>query len=251
MSSQPAGHVELDEAEVKVRAERIESKVMGVVGAGLLGMAGFFVWRELLVPVEALMALGTVAAVGLAEGLRRRAAPLVGPLLVLGAIGLSSLWYGASRAPLLLFPLGLAFGAAVAFALAEPAPGRREPGVARWHRLLLWQGVALGGLVTSFAVYFQVFDASDLSLEAFVGRRALLSLAWLVGGVALVLRGRSRRAPEVRDAGFVVLAAAVAKLALYDTTHLDGLWRIGALSVAGGVLLAASRVVRRLNAGGR
>jgi len=65
--------------------------------------------------------------------------------------------------------------------------------------------------------------------------------------VGLVLWGRGRRATEVRDAGFLVVAAAVAKLLCYDATHLDGALRIGALA-AGGVLLVASAVwVRRLN----
>jgi hypothetical protein len=65
----------------------------------------------------------------------------------------------------------------------------------------------------------------------------------------LVLHGRSRRATEIRDAGFLVLAAAVAKLLVYDTTHLDGLLRVGALAVGGAVLLASAAMVRRLNSG--
>jgi hypothetical protein len=55
----------------------------------------------------------------------------------------------------------------------------------------------------------------------------------------------------MRDSGFLVVAAAVSKLLIYDTTHLDGLLRVGALAVAGVLLLGSAAAVRRLNAGAR
>jgi Predicted membrane protein (DUF2339) len=169
---------------------------------------------------------------------------------VLGTTGLGGLWYAASREPSLLVGLGIAFAAALALALVEPRGPTPATPVDRWHRLLAWHGVALSGLVASLAFSFQLFDASDLSLQGFVARRALLSLAWLLAGLALVLGGRARRATELRDAGFVLVAAAVVKLLVYDSTHLDGPVRVGALAVAGVALVAAALRVRRLNARG-
>ena len=235
----------------KVQAEKVESKVMGVAGAGLMVLAAYFLWHELQVPVEVLLVLGAGLAAASAVVLRKLNVQLVGPALLLGATGLGALWYGATREPLLLVGLLVAFGASVVLAVLERRAQLVQSGVARWHRLLSWHGVAVAGLVTSLAIYFQIFDASDLSLQGFVARRAILSLGWLLAGVGLVLFGRSRRATEVRDAGFLVLAAAVAKLLLYDTTHLDGLLRVGALAVAGVVLLGSAAAVRRLNAGVR
>jgi hypothetical protein len=235
----------------RVEVEKLETRVLGLAGGGLLALAAVFLWRELAVPAEVVLVVATVAAVVAAGVLSRLRVPLVGPAVLLGATGLGALWYGATREPLLLVGLGAAFAGTVALAvMARRAPAPESP-TARWHRLLAWHGVALSGLVTSFAFYFQLFDASDLSLQHFVARRALLSLSWLAAGVALVLRGRSQRAGEVRDAGFVVLAAGVAKLLVYDTTHLDGLLRVGALAVGGAVLLGSAAVVRRLHAGGR
>jgi hypothetical protein len=226
---------------------KVEAQVMGVAGAGLVALAAFFLWRELQVRAEMLLVITAgVAAVG-AFTLRQWKVQLFGPVALLGATGAGALWYGATREPLLLAGLAVAFVAAVVLAVMDRSAAQADSTTSRWHRLLSWHGVALSGLVTSFAVYFQVFDASDLSLQDFVARRALLSLAWLLSGVALVLFGRARQATEVRDSGFLVLAAAVTKLLVYDTTHLDGLLRIGALAVGGGVLLASAAVVRRLN----
>ena len=229
-----------------VEVEKLETNVLGYAGAALLALAAVFLWRELAEVVVVLGAAG--AAVG-ASVLARLKVPLVGPALLLGATGVGALWYGASREPLLLVGLVVSFGAAIGLAMLERRGPALESTQARWHRLLSWHGVAVSGLVSSFALYFQIFDASDLSLQGFVARRALLSLGWLFAGVGLVLHGRSRRATEIRDAGFLVLAAAVAKLLVYDTTHLDGLLRVGALAVGGAVLLASAAMVRRLNSG--
>jgi hypothetical protein len=230
---------------------KVETQVMGVAGAGLMLLAGFFLWRELQVRAEVLLVLGAAVAAVAATVLRRLKVQLMGPVLLLIATGGGALWYGATREPLLLAGLVVAFAAALVLAVLDRRTPPLESSLDRWHRLLSWHGVGVAGLVTSFSVYFQVFDASDLSLQDFVARRAILSLGWLLSGVGLVLFGRASRATELRDAGFLVLAAAVSKLLIYDTTHLDGLLRVGALAVAGVVLLGSAAVVRRLNTGAR
>ena len=75
----------------------------------------------------------------------------------------------------------------------------------------------------------------------------MLTFTWLLAGVVMVLLGRGKQAPEIRDAGFLLLAASMGKLLIYDTTHLDGFLRIGALVVAGLVLLASAQVARTLS----
>jgi hypothetical protein len=235
----------------KVAVEKVETQVMGVAGAGLLALAGLFLWQELQVRAEVLLVLGATVAAVSAAVLHRFKIQLIGPAVLLGATGLGALWYGATREPLLLAGLGVAFVAALGLAVLDRRAPAVESPVSRWHRLLSWHGVALSGLVTSCAVYFHIFDASDLSLQGFVARRALFSGTWLLAGVGLVLFGRAQRATEMRDSGFLVLAAAVSKLLIYDTTHLDGLLRVGTLAAAGAVLLGSAAVVRRLNAGAR
>ncbi len=236
-------------AERVVETKRVEAQVLGGAGALLLGLAAIFSWQELHLATEVLMVAAAVGAAGLAWWLASIRAQLVGPVLLLGATGAGALWYGATREPVLLWALGVTFAASVAMALWDRVRPRVESALDKWHRLLSWHGVALSGLGASFALYFQVFDASDLSLSRFVARRALLTLAWLFAGVGLVLRGRAVKATELRDAGFLVLAAAVGKLLVYDTMHLDGGLRIGLLFVAGAVLVASAVVARRLNAG--
>lgn len=223
-----------------------EPKVLGVLGAGLLLMAGFLLWQELAVQAEVLMVVGSGAMAVVAVLLSRNKAQLIGPLALLATSGAAGIWFLINREPVLLLALGLAFGAALLTALWDRARRELETPNSRWHRLVSWQAVAASGLVFSFATYFQLFDASDLVSPHFAARRSILSLAWLVAGIGLVLFGRSRKASEIRDAGFLVLAAAVGKLVFYDTAHLHGWLRIGTLAVAGTALVGASLVARRL-----
>lgn len=235
-------------AERVVETKRVEAQVLGGAGVLLLGLAAVFSWQELHLATEVLMVGAAAVAAALAWWLASIRAQLVGPVLLLGATAAGGLWYGATREPVLLVALGLTFAASVALALWDRLRAPMESVLDTWHRLLSWHGVALSGLAASFALYFQVFDASDLSLSHFVARRALLTLAWLFAGVGMVLRGRAVKATEIRDAGFLVLAAALGKLLVYDTLHLDGALRIGLLGVAGLVLVASAAVARRLNA---
>ncbi len=231
-----------------METQKVEPRVLGAAGGLLVALAAIFAWQELHLPAEGTMVLGAAVAAGAAAVLARLRLLLLGPVLLLGGTAAGGLWYGATREPLLLVGLGVLFAASVVLAVWErrhPAP---ESGLSRWHRLLSWHGVALGGLATSFAAYFHVFDASDLAPADFVARRALLSLAWLLSGVGLVLGGRRAGATEVRDAGFVLVAAAVSKVLVYDTTHLDGLLRVATLAVGGLVLLLAAAGVRRVDA---
>ena len=66
--------------------------------------------------------------------------------------------------------------------------------------------------------------------------------------MGFVLWGRKKGETAIRDAGFLFLAASVGKAALYDTTHLDGMLRVGLLAVAGVVLLGSGAVATRIRA---
>jgi Predicted membrane protein (DUF2339) len=227
--------------------EKLEPKVLGVAGIGLLGLALFFGWKELQVQPEALLLVGTAAAAVAAAALKHFKIPSLGPVLLIASTAIGALWYGATREPMLLWGLGAAFAASTLYAVMglKGRAALSTPSL-RLHHLLSWHGVALSGLAASFAVYFQVFDAQANPWQDFVARRALFSLLWLLSGVGLVVWGRAQKATEVRDAGFVVLAAGVVKLVTYDSTHLDGVLRVGALAVAGSVLMAAAGLLRRL-----
>lgn len=72
-----------------------------------------------------------------------------------------------------------------------------------------------------------------------VGRVALTGLWALGGGVALVA-GRRLARSDVRRGGAALLAAAVTKAALVDTTTLDGTHRAVALLLCGAVLVATA-----------
>ncbi len=101
----------------------------------------------------------------------------------------------------------------------------------------LWAPVGLVGLygVTGLVVAVAVLLSPTRS--GFVTGHAVVTVSWTI--VALVLLARGIRRPALRVAGLVLVAAAVAKLVLFDLVALDGLARVAAFLGAGLLLLAA------------
>ncbi|MGI9003366.1 MAG: DUF2339 domain-containing protein [Pseudonocardia sp.] len=109
-----------------------------------------------------------------------------------------------------------------------------------------WRWVPLGfvGLygATSLVVTLVLVAAPDRA--GFTTGHALVTVSWTVGALILLARGISR--PALRITGLVLVAAAVAKLVLFDLVALDGFTRVAAFLGAGLVLLAAGARYARL-----
>lgn len=99
------------------------------------------------------------------------------------------------------------------------------------HRGFTIAGVALVNYGLSLAVVALDPDGA--------GRVALTGL-WAGGGALALLAGRRRGLPDVRRGGAALLAAAVTKAALVDTTTLDGTPRATALLLCGAILVATA-----------
>ncbi len=231
-----------------VETKKSEPMVLGSVGMVLLGLAAYFGWQELQMPAEVLAIFGAVVAAAIAWFASKSKITMLGPLVLGTASVVIGCWYAATKEPVLLIAMGVGFVVSLVLALRGLRHERLDTASDKMHRMMAWLGLAVAGLITTFAGYFQIFDASEsVGLQDFVARRAILSLFWLLSGTGLVLVGRSAKANEIRDAGFLVLAASVAKLMFYDTTHTDGAIRIAALAIGGLVLVIASFVSRRVN----
>ncbi|MET9264694.1 DUF2339 domain-containing protein [Amycolatopsis sp. NPDC004079] len=97
------------------------------------------------------------------------------------------------------------------------------------------------------AGWFALYGAAGLVLAAsmlvapgrvgFLVGHTLVTVSWTVVAFVLLLRGIEVVA--LRIAGLVLVAAAVAKLVLFDLATLDGLARVGAFLGAGVILLVA------------
>lgn len=111
-------------------------------------------------------------------------------------------------------------------------------------RTALWVTAGLVGLygLTGVAVATAVLVSPDRN--GFVAGHAVVTVSWTI--LALVLLARGIRNTPLRIAGLVLVAAAVAKLILFDLVSLDGLARVGAFLGAGLVLLAAGVRYARL-----
>lgn len=224
----------------------LEPGVLTIAGVALLAVAAIFGWKESELPVEALALLLAPVAVAASWVLAQKKVPFVGPIAV-GVAGLgSAAWYAMGKEPLLIIASWVAFVGSIALTWQLY---RRREALQQAHRTVAWLTSAALGLASTFALYFLVFDATDVGLSDFIAKRAVLTLSWLVAGAVLVVLGRRSRAFEMRDAGFVVLAASMAKLVLYDMGQDQGGLRIATFAIGGVVLLVASRFVAMLSKG--
>lgn len=230
----------------------LDSRVLTFAGAGLLALAAVFGWQELELQGVLIAVVGSGAALLFSlqrlEGALRWLSPA---LLVIAALASALTWL-AFKLPLLLLGVALpVIGAAwIATRLRRTdAPVAAAPGAAkelplRLPEFLTWQTLGLGLVMLTGGAYFHLLtlQVDDLS------RRLVLTIVWTLLGLGALLLARKLQDTAPRDAGFVVLACAVAKATLYDTTHLFGGLRVAVLVAVGLLLLVGSRVLNRVRA---
>jgi hypothetical protein len=227
----------------------LDSRVLHIAGLVLLSLAAVFGWQELelqgvLVAVVA-SGVATVISTQKLEGAMRWVAPA---LLLVTAI-VSALAWVALKLPLLLVGVALPVLGAVWVAIRllrtrmPVVPGPRELPL-RVPEFLTWQTLGVGLMAITGGAYFHLLtmQVDDIA------RRLVLTLVWTLLGLGAVLMGRQINDTAPRDAGFVVLAAAILKATMYDTTHLFGGLRIGVLVAVGALLLLGSSVLKRSSA---
>ncbi|MFI6029138.1 DUF2339 domain-containing protein [Amycolatopsis magusensis] len=107
--------------------------------------------------------------------------------------------------------------------------------------------VIAAGMAVLYGAAGTVLYPAQLLVEGelgFLTGHALITVSWTVAALVLLLRGIRRKA--FRLTGLVLVAAALAKLVLFDLASLDGMARVGAFLGAGLVLLAAGARYARL-----
>lgn len=211
-------------------------RVLYGAGAALLALAAVFLWRDLQVPQELLLAVGAVVTAGLVFVGVPQQRPLAGPIAVLASAGLGGAWYAATKSGLLLVGLGVTLLVAIVCAWRDGRLQREQED--RLLSVLAWYGLTAAAIAASWAFYFHFLTLGLAEDE--VARRLVLTLGWLVTGVGLVLYSRKRGEPVIRDAGFAFIAIALAKALAYDTTHLSGTLRVAGLAGAGLLMLGGA-----------
>jgi hypothetical protein len=216
---------------------RKESTLFTAAGAAFLTLALFFLWRDLGLPRELVM-LATASTTGLATVLGRpRRWPAAAPVALLGTTVATGLWYLADKPAALLPALVIALAAAGIAVLrggSAVTPATSAADQARWYAL----GAAL--LAATWAFYFHFLTTG---IDP-VARRPVLTLLWLALGLALFL-ARAGRSTAAGHVGLALVAVALGKAILYDTTHLHGGARVAVLAAVGALLLLGARGVHR------
>jgi uncharacterized membrane protein len=133
----------------------------------------------------------------------------------------------------------LVVAAAVAALVASARVGLLGTGSAR-----LWAPVGLVGLYGAAGFVIALAELVSPTRTGFVTGHALVTVSWTVVAIVLLARGIDR--PALRITGLVLVAAAVAKLLLFDLVALDGIARVAAFLGAGLLLLAAGTRYARL-----
>lgn len=146
----------------------------------------------------------------------------------------SALVTGAAVAAMVL-------GFAVATLVAAGRLGRIRPDA---RTAALWVPLGLTGLYGAAGLVITLALLVSPDRAGFTAGHALVTVSWTVAALVLLARGISRSA--LRITGLVLVAAAVAKLVLFDLVALDGLARVAAFLGAGLVLLAAGTRYARL-----
>ncbi len=225
-------------------AMKLDMKVLTGAGAGLLALAGVFLWRELQIQAAVLLAVAAVLAAVVAQARLPRSRPIAGPIALLAVSVAGGLWYFTRFDPTLLWGLGVAVLASgyTVYRMHRPARDAED----RLQLALLWYGVTVSALIASAAFYFQFLTIGYAHDE--IARRLVLTIVWLAAGLVLVFNGHQRREQVIRDAGFGFVGAALFKVLLYDTTHLQGTLRIAGLAAAGMLLLLGAWVTSRRTA---
>jgi hypothetical protein len=220
-----------------------ESTYLAVGGAGFLALAGFFLWRDLALPPAAVLIAAAVAASIAAAFNWPRRLPGLAPAALLVVAAWGGVWYLAIKSPALLPGLCVtAVGAIAALAIREAGSSWYA---SVWTRRLAWYAAGAAFLIATWALYFHLFTIG-VAAETVV-RRLIPTMVWLAVGLALLVAGRSRSAPPAQ-AGLGLMAVALIKALLYDTTHMYGPSRVALLGAVGFLLLAGAGVLRRAQA---
>jgi hypothetical protein len=185
--------------------------------------------------MEMLLAVAALIATGLAFAGVPKERPFAGPIAVLATGVLGGAWYAATKSGLLLPGLAVTLVAAALSVWRFQRVGAEQD---RLQSVVVWYGMTAAVIATSWAFYFHFLTLGFAWDD--VGRRLVLTLGWLVTGVALVLHGRKRGEGVIRDAGFAFIAIALGKALAYDTTHLSGTLRVAGLAGAGMLMLGGA-----------
>ena len=104
--------------------------------------------------------------------------------------------------------------------------------------------------VRSF-VRFEIRDfwtAQSPGRAGYLAMQVMISLAWAIYAVALIVAGMRRRYPPVRYLAMVVFAVTIPKVLLLDLAELEQAYRVMSAIGLGGLLLLASFLYQRFSA---
>ena len=152
--------------------------------------------------------------------------------------------------------LGRAVIAILVFAIASlvaarllPEPKAREDsGRHRDVRMLLEIAGAAGLVYLGSIAIVDVTREADSAAGPGQTPQVLLSAYWSLVGVGALLFGLFRGVRRFRMAGFALLAAAIAKVFLFDLSTLDSIYRVLSFVALGLLLLVAAFAYQRIEA---
>jgi uncharacterized membrane protein len=212
-----------------------QTNLLGIAGAAFLILAGFFLWRDLSLPRELVMTVLALVT-GMATALRwPRRWPAVAPVALICTTLAAVIWFTLEKQVSMLPSLAIALVTGGAAVLRG-----QHAGEGKLADQVIWYAFGTALLALTWGLYFNFLTAGFAS--DWVARRLIITVFWLALGLLFFVRGTGRL-PAAVHVGLGFIGVAVAKAAFYDTSHLHGYLRIGALAAVGLLLVVGAWVM--------
>jgi uncharacterized membrane protein len=194
----------------------------------------------------------------------RLARPVIAEMAALSALGVSAIVLGGYETPRMLFQTGHTPASGLAAAVASSVALFAAAGAARDRsRRVRWLVgrfqvatllVYLAGASALWTLSAAILGAEQLVADPGIAEsvhdhfqqgQVLVSVAWVLVGLALVILSLGGERRALRAGGIALLFVALGKLFLYDLTFLTAMARAVSFIATGSVLLLAALLLQR------
>jgi hypothetical protein len=213
----------------------IDRKTILLIGALFLGIASVLAIQELKLGLGWCLSLLLACIIGYAIAAKREAKTLA--LFFFAIVGLVGPAVYFLYSPDLSYYVSTGVYFAGALLIAVNLRPAWDPKADNTQTVFF----AFSAIASSMAFFWLTYYRFLTEMgDAFVIRRLIFTVFLLAIGIALTLLSRRKSPILLGVSGLIYMLVAIGKALLYDTTHLEGIQRIGVFLIGGLLLVAAA-----------
>lgn len=234
-----------------MQSNLIGSRNFAILGAVFMAVAGLFTIRELELDFGYSIAALLIALAVVAPRLQAQIQSVA--LAAFGLLGIATpiLFLVGQRQTGMLVAIGTFCAGSIYLMWRERSkwssfePGDKAKLQTNRQSIVIWASMIISSLVFVWAFYFWFLTPLG---DAFLARRLILTVLFVLVGLLLAIRSQRSPLPFLGFAGLAYLGAGVLKAIIYDTTHLTGMLRIGVFAGCGLLLLIGAKIANQKGA---